>query len=80
MFEITFENNPKTKKFVLSLFGKDIDGEGFIIEKESKERVLGSNGQEISFNELGVIKNGSEIYGKDNIVSLVDFYKRYLVK
>lgn len=78
ILEITFKGNPKTKRFILSIFGKDIDSEGFIVEKLSGKRVLGSDGQEITLEDLGVIKNGSEIYSKENIVSLVDFYKKYL--
>ena len=78
MLNISFHDNPRTKKFVLSLFGKEVDQESYIIESSTKQRVLGSDGQEISFDKFGVIKNGSEIYAKDDIVSLVGFYEKYI--
>lgn len=80
MINFTFENNPSTKKFILGLFSKTTDDEGYIIEKESKKRILGTNGQEITIKEFGVIKNGSEIYAKSDIVSLVEFFDKYLAK
>jgi len=80
MIQFTFDNNFNTKKFILGIFGKEIDGEGYIIEKVSKKRILGYNGQEMTVSEFGGIKNGSEIYVKSDIVSLVGFYKKYLTK
>ena len=80
MINFTFDNNLNTKKFILGIFGKTTDEEGYIIEKESKKRILGSNGQEITVAEFGSIKNGSEIYVKSGIVSLVEFYEKYLTK
>mgnify|MGYP001607278042 FL=1 len=80
MINFTFDNNFNTKKFILGLFGKSIDDGDYIIEKESKKRILGSNGQEMTIAEFGGIKNGSEIYVKSDIVSLVDFYEKYLTK
>ena len=80
MINFTFDNNFNTKKFILGIFGKTIDEEGYIIEKESKKKILGSNGQEMTIAEFGGIKNGSEIYVKSGIVSLVEFYEKYLTK
>ena len=80
MLKVTFGDNPKTKKFVLSLFGKNVDKENYIVERDNGKRILGYNGQELTLDDFGVIKNGSEIYGKGDIVSLVDFYKKYLAK
>lgn len=80
MIQFTFNNNLKTKKFILGIFGKDIDDEGYIIERVGKKRILGFNGQEMTVKEFGGIKNGSEIYVKSDIVSLVRFYEKYLAK
>lgn len=80
MISFTFDNNFNTKKFILGLFGKDIDDEGYIVEKEGKKRILGFNGQEMIIAEFGGVKNGSEIYVKNDIVSLVEFYEKYLAK
>lgn len=80
MINFTFENNLDTKRFILGLFGKSVDDETYIIEKESRKRILGFNGQEMTITEFGGIKNGSEIYVKNDIVSLVGFYEKYLAK
>lgn len=76
MLNIIFAKNKKTKKFILDIFDKTINSENLIIEKETNQPVLDMNGQEISFDRLGVISNGSEIYVKDDIISLVDFYQK----
>lgn len=78
MLRITFQNNKATKKFLLEVFGKTIDQDNNIVEKETKEKVLGSDGQPITLDEFGGIKNGSEIFIKNDIVSLVGFYRKYL--
>ncbi|MEP7166900.1 MAG: hypothetical protein ABI758_02905 [Candidatus Woesebacteria bacterium] len=78
MINIKFGSNKESKSFVLSLFDKTIDNEGYIIEQKSKKRVLSADGQEITLEEFGVIKNGSEIFAKDDIAALVRFYERYL--
>ena len=76
MLNITFSDDIETKKFILSLFDKTANLEGLLIEEESKQPVLDINGQEIFAKRVGVISNGSEIYVKDDIVSLVEFYQR----
>ncbi len=78
MINIHFSPNKDTKRFVLQLFNKNVDSEGYIVENETKARVLNADGQEIMIEELGAIKKGSEIFVKDDIVSLVRFYEKYL--
>lgn len=78
MLQITFANNEKTKKLILDIFDKSTDDEGYIVEAQSGNKVLDAEGQPILFHEFGGIKNGSEIFVKDNIVSLVSFYSKYL--
>lgn len=80
MIKIKFQNDPSTKKFILSIFNKTIDSEEFIIEKDSKARILSSDGDEITLNDFGGITNGSEIFLKNNIVSLINFYRRHTDK
>ncbi len=77
MLKITFNNDPKTKAFVLGLFKNSIDDERYILDDKGN-RIIDSDGQEMTIDQLGAIKNGSQIYVKRNIVSLVGFYKRYL--
>ena len=47
------------KDFVLGIFDKTIDKEGFIIEKSTKRRVITPEGREITKKELAVINKGS---------------------
>lgn len=78
MIKFTFNDNNATKKFVLGIFGKNVDDDGYIVEKKDKKRILGFDGQEITINDFGGIASGSEIYVKSDIVSLVEFYQKYL--
>lgn len=79
MLKITFSENFNTKKFILETFGKSVTKKDQpILESDSGMEVLNSDGQTITCNEFGGIKNGSEIYIKDDIVSLVNFYRKYL--
>jgi len=77
MLKIRFSDDPRTKQFINELFQNETDPEGFIVNKEGR-RVIDSDGQEITLEELGVIKDGSEIYVKKNFVSLVNFYQKFL--
>ena len=77
MIKLRFANDLDTKKYILGLFNKSVDEEGLIVENDTSKRVLSSDGDEISLIEFGGITNGSEIYIKDNIVSLIDFYRKH---
>lgn len=76
--KISFNSNSNSKMLVLSMFGKTVDNEGFIIEADSRRRVLTTDGNEITLKEFGAIKSGSEIFVKEDIASLVDFFHTYL--
>lgn len=76
MLNVTFANNKQTKTFILSLFNKTVNTEDLIVEENTNQPVLDLNGQEISIDKFGMISNGSEIYVKDDIVSLVEFYQK----
>lgn len=77
MIQINFANDKYTREFVLSLFDKSTDKEGFVVENDTKARVLSSDRDEIKFDEFGGVTNGSEIYLKNNIVSLINFYRQH---
>jgi hypothetical protein len=77
MIKLNFSGDKVTKKFILSLFNKSVDKEGYIIENSTGCRVLSSDGDEITVDDFGGITNGSEIYIRNNIVSLINFYQRY---
>ena len=72
---LTFDKS--VKKEVLEVFDKTVNEEGIIIEKDSKQPVLSSeDGQEIHIDEFGGIAKGSEIFIKNDIVSLMKFARR----
>lgn len=71
---LTFDESMNEE--VLAIFGKIIDGEGFIVEKDNlKQRVLSEDGQEVNIKEFGGIKKGSEIFIKNDLISLMRLSK-----
>ncbi len=65
-----------SQDFVLSIFNKSIDDEGFIVEKNNtSQRVLTPEGHEITKNELAVIKKGSEKFIAGDLTSLMKLSK-----
>ncbi|MFH1664515.1 MAG: hypothetical protein ABH986_06995 [archaeon] len=72
--KITFDKS--AKKEIFDLLGKDVDKDGYIVEKENpSQRVLAFDEQEIKADEFGGYKKGSEIFIRDNVVSLFKFIK-----
>ncbi|MDF2447518.1 MAG: hypothetical protein K0R26_22 [Bacteroidota bacterium] len=70
--------NKSSRNFVLDIFGKSVDSEGFIIEKSSRSRVLTPEGKEITSDELAVIKKGSEKFIAGDLTSLMKLTKNEL--
>lgn len=71
---ITFDKD--SKKMVLDLINKSVDHEGFVVEKDNPEqRVLTDRGEEITLEEFGGVRVGSEIFIKDNLPSLMELSK-----
>ena len=61
----------QSKDWVLSLFKKSVDTDGFIIEKKSRTRVLTPEGDEIKSDDLAIIKKGSEKFIAGDLSSLM---------
>ena len=72
---ITLLVAPNQTKQVLNLVGNDIDKQGFIINKETKERIYTLEYEDLKANKLGAIVPGSKIFLKKNIAS----FSQYLV-
>ncbi len=71
MVTITFEEN--AKEYILNeILGKNIDNEGFITENTG-DKILTQNGDELTLEDFGGFENGSEIFVKKDIVSLMDY-------
>lgn len=61
----------QSKDWVLNLFKKSVDNEGFIIEKKDRTRVLTPEGDEIKADDLAIIKKGSEKFIAGDLSSLM---------
>lgn len=72
---IIFQNNIK-EEIVKEVLQKDINEEGYIIDKRTQEAVLSSDGSEVNIEDFGGFENGSEIFIKKDIVSLMDYCKK----
>tara|TARA_Y100000310_G_C20659356_1_gene803807 strand:- start:526 stop:765 length:240 start_codon:yes stop_codon:yes gene_type:complete len=72
---ITF--NKSAREDVLRLYGKKLDKEGFIVEKDNEEqRVLTTKGEEIHIDDWAGIIKGSEAFIKSDMFSLTELAKR----
>ena len=71
---LTFDE--AVREEILSIFRKTLDDEGFIIEEDNPvQRVLSEDGQEVNIKEFGGIKKGSEIFIKNDLISLMRLSK-----
>lgn len=62
---------------ILELYGKSIDDEGYIVEKDNpSQRVLTPNGEEIHIKEWGGMRKGSEAFIKNDTFSLIELAKK----
>lgn len=58
--------------FILEAFGKTVDCNDFIVEKNNYERVLTPRGEDIPLSEFAGVRKGSAVFMKSDIVSLVE--------
>lgn len=71
---VTFEDS--AIEDILKIFEKEIDDEGYIIEKDTKERVLTPDGEEVHINEFAGIQKSSEIFIKSDLISIIKLADR----
>lgn len=62
----------KALPLVLEAFGKSINEDGLIVEKENGEIVLTPEGEEIEARNFAGIKKGSEIFIKGDLYSIMN--------
>jgi hypothetical protein len=67
--KITFDSN--AKEDILSFFDKEINDEGIIVESSTKEPIISLDGTEVHEKEFAGIKNGSEIFLKKDLISMM---------
>jgi len=58
---------------MLEAFGNKVDKEKYLIDKNSRQRVLSLDGDYIHISEFAGITEGSRVYVKSDIPSLIDF-------
>ncbi len=58
-------------KDILNFFGKKINDDNLVVEAETEQPVLGLDGSEVLECEFAGIKNGSEIFLKKDIISMM---------
>ena len=72
--KLTFDES--AKKDILDFLDKKVDKDNFIVEKNNqKQRVLTEMGEEVSYDEFGGAKKGSEIFIKKDLISLMRLSK-----
>ena len=70
-YRITFGSS--LKKEVLNAFGKDINRDNVIVEKDNPEQIVPAfDGGELTLDDFGGIKKGSELFIRRNFVSLME--------
>ena len=76
LLEITSEN----VDILLNEFNKEIDGEGYIIDKDSKEKVICRyTNKPITKTNLGGILPGSNIFIDDSDIAYAGYIMEFLV-
>lgn len=72
---LTFSED--AREDILDLFGKCLDQEGFIVEKDNpSQRVLTPKGEEIHIDEWAGVVKGSEAFVKNDTISLIELAKK----
>ena len=72
---ITFSEDVKID--ILDCLGKKVNDDNLIVEKDdTKQKVLTYDGDEITFEEFGGFKRGSEVFIKKDLISLMKLSKR----
>ena len=62
---------------ILDLYGKTVDEEGFIVEKDNlSQKVLTPKGEEIRLEEWAGIVKGSEAFIKSDAFSLIEIARK----
>lgn len=62
-----------TQNFILSLFDKTTDKDGYIIEKKNLKRVLTPAGDEVHISDFAGFTPGSEIVLTKDLPSLLEY-------
>ncbi|PKN00635.1 MAG: hypothetical protein CVU78_00240 [Elusimicrobia bacterium HGW-Elusimicrobia-2] len=68
---ITFREDQKTKEFILKIFGKTVDADGYVVETDNlAQRVLTPDGEELLLDDFAGVQKGSELFIKSDLPSI----------
>lgn len=59
--------------YLLELFNKKVDDEGYIIDEDSEERVRSTTDEYLQKDDLGFVGHNSVHFVEDDISAIVDF-------
>jgi hypothetical protein len=71
--EVSFIVNRQQMESFLRDLGNENDNEGFIINSDTKKRVISQDEDEIKIKDLGSISSASKNFIKDNLASYAEF-------
>ncbi len=63
--------NEQSLPFILEIFGKTINEDGFIIDMNTGEPIQTPEGDFLTKEKFGGIKKGSEIFLKDDLLTVI---------
>lgn len=63
-------------KFILDTFGKAVNKDGLIVDRATGELIPSNTHEPIRLEDFAGIANGSEIYLKSDIVSLIEYVEK----
>lgn len=69
----TYVFDETAKELILSIFNKSVDDEGYIIERDTGERVLSPLGNEVLLEHFAGFAPGSEIVLTDDLPTLLQY-------
>jgi hypothetical protein len=72
---LTFDSSLNEE--VLNFFDKMVNEDNVIVEKSNpQQQVLSADGQEVKLEEFGGIRKGSEVFIKNDLISLMRLSKK----
>ena len=63
--------NKQALPYVLEIFGKSINDQGFIVDAETGKLIITPDDEPITPEEFGAIKKGSEIFLKKDLLTTI---------
>lgn len=78
MKQVVFSED--TKDFILEIFGKKVDDDGYIVEKDTGSRVITPEGNFVRNEDFAAVVPGSEVFVTNDMPSLLKYANREMVR